>query len=442
MRFATLAVFLLLLPRAGVAAAVPADITPYTAFAWTAPNPPLTHVVGIIRYQSSSDPSHIAAALNKLPAGQRFLLRWESNDNHFWHNPADQLPDPESAATQPANPHRYQGPWIDNGAAAEAAFESRFAAALKQHSATPDFLVLDTEFGISTYDMTEPHLRAIMADARWPALAKRFNIHGTAGLIRTINNPNAQAFNLAMQVTTAHYFRAGYFEPWKTIFPNIHASDFGDGVLDAAAAQQAPDDMGCIQPMALPMHGDTQSPYCYAWVHDLAKSPAGQGADFTKPMPILCWLTSMVRAYAKSPQPILPWLAAKSWTDGHVPIVNSPYQDELLFHICLSAGCTEILFFNPDSPTADNQAIDHDLADLQRQTNNSPTLAPLTTAAVPYRSAILISGATCADGRRIYRLTIWPTLPTPRQLRVSLPGEKTACLVIVPSDQPGVWIHH
>jgi hypothetical protein len=421
--------------------ASPDGIVPYLAMAWTAPSAPLAHVVGVVRFQSSSDPEKIARALKVLPEGERFLLRWESNDNQFWGNPADQLIGGHSQATRPGKPESFQGPWIDHGAAAEAVFETRFAAALRQRGASPDYLVLDTEMGISTWELTAPQLRAIMADRRWPAVAKRFGVSGTAGLVGAGNNPNAQAFNLAMQVTSAGYFRAGYFELWQAAFPRVCCSDFGDGVLNAVQAVQAVDDGGGIQPMALPMHGNVQSPCCYAWVHKIGRPPSNQGADFSNPLPALCWIVSMTRAYAQSPQPIVPWVAAKSWTDGSVPIANTPYQDELLWHVCLSAGCTDVLFFNPDSPAADNAAMDADLAALQQQAGDSPTLVPLTRAAVAYTSPVLVSGARCANGRRLYRVTVGAGPTTaPAALTLVLPGESATTTLHVRPGEVGLWV--
>jgi hypothetical protein len=436
-----LAVLLLLPARQTMAAdaGMSSPLTPYRAIAWTAPTPPLPHVVGVVRYQSSSDPAAVAAALNHRPAGARALLRWESNDNRFWKNPADLLPI-ASPASQPSDATTAPGPWLEHGAAAEAAFESRFAEALHRLNTRPDFLVLDTEMGIGTWSLTSPQLSAIGGDRRWSAVARQFGIRGADDLVGVTNSPAARAFNLAMQVTTAAYFRAGYFLPWRKIDPSIGCSDFGDGVLNEAQAAQAVDDDGNVQPMALPMHGNMQSPCCYAWVHKIGQRPCNQGADFRQPLPALCWITSMVRGYAQSPEPMLPWIAARSWTDGHVLIANTPYQDELVWQVCLSAGCTDVLYFNPDARAADDAAMDGDLAALERQARRSPTLTPLTTAAVPFASPVLVSGARCADGRRVYRVTTWPAAAAPRVLRVMLPGEIIETAVTVPAGEVGAWV--
>ena len=376
-------------------------VAPYTALAWTAPARPLPHVVGTVRYQAGSDPDRVAAALAARPAGRRALLRWESNDNHVWRNPADLLPG------------GFAGPWIDHGAAAEAAFEARFAAALKQRGATPDFLVLDTEMGIVTPTLAAKQLAAIVADPRWPPLARRFNIGRGGDLVGRTDTANDRAFNLAMQETTGGFLRAAFYEPWLKRFPDLTGSDFGDGLLDERQAADAPDDGGVVQPMGPPMHGDTQSPYCYGWVHGIGRPPADRGADFARPLPVLCWLSDTVRAYARTPRPVLPWVAAKSWTDaspkrpaGTVAIRGTPFEDELLWHLCLGGGCTSVLYFNPDGRPADDAAMDADLAELQRQTGDAPSLRPLTTDAVPFTADVLVSGAVTPAGRRVYRVTV------------------------------------
>jgi hypothetical protein len=385
--------------------------------------------------------------LRARPAGARALLRWESNDNHVWRNSRDQLAAPTPPTTQLAAGQGCQGPWIPNGARAEAAFEERFALALQLRGATPDFLVLDTEMGVGTWNVTPPQLAAIIADPRWPAMAKRFEIHSTAGLIGVFDTPDARAFNLAMQATEGGYFRDAFFIPWLRHFPAIHCCDFGDGVLDDKQAAQAPDDNGVVQPMSLPMHGDMQSPYCYAWVHKIGQQPANQGANFAKPLPVLCWLTSFTRAYSHSPQPILPWLAAKSWTDGSaknpggsVRIRDTPFEDELVWHVCLSSGCTNVLFFNPDGRADDDTAMDADLAALQRQAGDAPSLRPLTTDAVPYGAAVLVSGATTLTGRRVYRVTVGSVDSVAREVTVTLPGENGATQIDIPLGACGAWV--
>ena len=172
------------------AVATDRSVAPYTAFAWTAPTTQLPQVVGLVRYQSSSNPIQVAKALSQLPPGRRFLLRWESNDNRFWRNPQDQLVAPAAAATQPLKVDPVQGPWADHGAAAEAAFETRFAAALQQCAVVPDFLVLDTEFGLNTFQLNQRQLDAILADRRWPQLARAFGVRTTTGLLHTDATPD------------------------------------------------------------------------------------------------------------------------------------------------------------------------------------------------------------------------------------------------------------
>ncbi len=163
-------------------------------------------------------------------------------------------------------------------------------------------------------------------------------------------------------------------------------------MLDDAQAAQAPDDNGIVQPMALPMHGDLQSPYCYAWVHRIGRRPASRGADFGRPLPVLCWLSGMVRAYARSPRAgAAVGGGARGGRTGRpadpagtVGIRDTPFQDELVWHVCLSGGCTDVLFFNPDGRAADDAAMDADLAALQEQTGDAATLRPLTADAVPF----------------------------------------------------------
>jgi hypothetical protein len=439
----TLIVFALLTLTGPASADPPPPLqATYTAFAWTAPPQPLRHVVGTVWYQSNSDPDRIAAQLAARPDGAHALLRWESNDNHVWHHPADQL-----AAPGPATRAAYQGPWIPNGTAAETAFEDRFAAALQRRGATVDLLVLDTEMGVGTWGLKPEQLAAIVADPRWPPLARRFGVARTDHLVNVLDTPDARAFNRAMQVTSGEYFRAAFFDPWTRRFPAIHGSDFGDGVLDDAQAADAPDDNGIVQPMSLPMHGDLQSPCCYAWVHRIGRPPASRGADFTKPLPVLCWLTSMARAYARSPQPVLPWLAARSWTDGtaanpagSVSIRDTPFQDELVWHTCLSAGCTDVLFFNPDARPADDAAMDGDLAALQKQAGDAPSMRPLSTGAVPFDSPVLASGAVTPAGRRVYRVTVGSVEATARRVTVTLPGDRAATTVDIPAGTCGAWV--
>ena len=411
----------------------PADpaptITPYIAFAWHAPTSPLDHVAAPLWYVKDSDPAAIASQLNALPAGERVLLRWQSTE--LLMNPGDQIVGPDG--------QNYYGPWLDNGAAAEAAFENSFLAQVAADGGSVDYLMLDIEWDINTWNITTGQLNAILADPRYPALASTFDLTRTDDLI-DILNPDSQAFDLAMQVTMGTYDHAAFDAPLAAHFPDARCSDFNDALLSPSAAIEAPDANGCVQPAGLPLHGDTQGPSFYGDVGNIGLYTNNQGADFTQPLPILCWETSRARGYALADVPIIPWVAGKTWSQDS--LANSPYYDEMIYHVMLSSGSVNLDLWDADTDHTqdDCSALDADLAAVAQMANNEPALTPLSTDTVPYTSPVLVSGAQCPSGRQLFRITV-PAISTQAQtVNVVLPGDTATTAVTVPANAAGQWL--
>ena len=424
----------------------PPTLTPYEAFAWHAPTTALQHVVGVVWFNASCNTpagiASIAAQLKALPAGER-VLRRGPNGVELLNNPADPQPVPETATTQPAAPQ--QVPWVPAGAAAEAAFGEKFYTGLAAAGATVDYLQLDTEGNINSDTLgNNPdgalEVATIVADLRWPAVATACRVTRTDDVIGN-HWPDAQQFNLALQVAEAPFCRSAFFVPLAAVFPAAHCSDYNDVILSASAAFQAPDFNGCVQPMGAPLHGDLQAPSFYGGVGNIGSpgNPGGQGADWSKPMTVLNWEVSSARAYAQGAAPVMAWLAGKTWNGSR--LANSPYWDELLYHVMLSTGSTDLNLWDADTSNTQNDCAtaDSDLATIAGQAGNSPTLTPLTLNAVPYGSAVLVSAARCSNGWLVARVTVAATQPTTKPVSITLPGDSSPTSVNIPGGECGAW---
>jgi hypothetical protein len=424
---------------------LPPVLTPYVAFAWHTPATPLQHIAGTVWYSKDSDSPAVAAQLKAIPAGERALLRANSRELLIG-NSADQLPIPGITTTRPSV--TAAGPWLEYGADAEAAFERQFLMHLQQHGASVDYLVLDLEWGINS-ECSREQLSAIQADPRWASISAQFNVPASVPLGDShLNDAGALAFDMASAATLASRVHRAFCDPLHAVFPAARCSDFGDGVLPMSLATQAPDLNGVFHPAVLPMHGDTQSPVYYSQVGNIGQpwqpwnTPVSP--DWSQPMPILCAQVGAVRAYAAAGLPIIPWINGKGCS-GSPPtlpaMLNSAYWDELVFHLCLSGGTTNLLLWNPNDGATqypDAAALDADLQSLQAATGNSPTLRPLTAAAVPYGSGTLVSAARCNDGRVVARVTIAATQPNDTSVSVGVAGLPVSA--VVKAGNVGAWV--
>ena len=152
------------------------------------------------------------------------------------------------------------------------------------------------------------------------------------------------------------------------------------------------------------MYGSYNAPVFYANVGQLATRNDGSGADFTQPMPVLCWMTTMARAVRAGSQNFsLPWFAFQSWPS---PLANTPIWTELVYHVLMGTNAKSCLYWNPPEQgctAPDMVAMNNALLDFKVQIGND-AFKSATTSAVPFNSTTLTSTITIGK-KRISRIT-------------------------------------
>ena len=433
------------LSRAKGAQAV-APLSPYTAFSWAAPwlgNSP--HLSQMIWANTDDAPGIIARQLAALPPGRRVLFIWHAQEQ-IWGDRDDFVSAAATDAAAGAVPTKiaYQSPWLEHGAAVRAAWFGPWLDGVKRAGATVDFLVTDAEVGLSMWAIQPSQIQAIAADSRFAALARKYGIHDAAN-VGNLGQWNACAvWNNAMGSTIASYFHSAYYAPLSSRFPGAGYTEYSDVLIPALLTERARDLNGWPQFSVGPLCGTHQSPAIYGQIRQLANFNRNDGTnpDFARdPLATIAWETTTMRTLVLgSANPILPWFCSRSWRGdnaGATPLANTPYWNELVYHAMLSGGCTSCLFWDPKPQPTDLMTMNDLLTEFQKQTNNSQTLKPLTSDAIPFNASTIVSGVQCADGRQIFRITVMPGVTS---ATVKVPGETIARTVSIPAGQAGVWV--
>lgn len=399
-------------------------LTSFHAFAWCAPTSPLAHVTPM--YRPTGNPQTDAAALAKIPAGQRAVC-WQNVSNSMWGNAADVLTGSDGKS--------YQSPWVDAGAAALKQTIATWVNAVKAAGGIIDFWVLDDENGVGYWQpgIDPAWLAAITADPRFVAPAAPFGLSANA----VITQGNWQQYNATVGAIKNGYLRSSILAPLQAAFPGAGMSNWGDCITPNGML--APDYNGwSYANSAETIAGTVQSPYFYGWVGQLALAGRNDGTnpDFSaSPMPTLIWQTDCARAYRASGKPSLPWLSAPSWSiAGYIcALANTPYVIEAHYHALMALGVTSLLSFNPNE---DVSAVDAALADLQKQCDGFSSFEPIALAPTAYDATTLVSGIRLPNGREVYRVTVGPVQSA---ASVTLANGKTQT-VQIPSGQVGAWV--
>ena len=134
--------------------------------------------------------------------------------------------------------------------------------------------------GIVTPTLTPKQLTAIVADPRWPRLARRFNIGGTGDLIGRTDTANDRAFNLAMQETTGGSLRAAFYEPWLKHFPACTGATSATACSTTNGRPTPPTTAASSSRWARRCTRTRSRPTATGWVHGIGRPPANRGADF------------------------------------------------------------------------------------------------------------------------------------------------------------------
>lgn len=418
-------------------------LRPYTAFAWHFPGP-RPRVKPLYWVGRAVPPGVAAQTTRRMDAGARVLLMIDLV--------ADLLQHPDDVCLTPdGKPTRERGVWPDRGVRAVAGRIDAYLGGVAAGGGAVDMLVLDFEDGYSMWlgSMTDARLAAIGADPRFPALAGRlgfadarlaaFDRSGPAGeYVRW----NAVGYDLV-----AAALNRAVFGPLRRHFPDAGMCNFAAAAL--AREHVVPDVNGHMQHTVGDPPGTHQSPVVYGGWTPGRPVPA----DWTRPYLHVVYAANLVRGSSRSSRmPQLPWVGFKGWRGDDVnrPIAwgRTDYWDEGAFHVMLSGGTDNLLYFNPKDlrqrpgdPTsgaaqpADDDAMEAVLADAERQAGGHRIVAPLSTAPVAWDAPFVVSSARLADGSTLARVTF-----SERAVSADLTVGGRAVRVHRPAGKVGAWL--
>ena len=399
-------------------------LTPYVAFAWDGSTATLSNVQPMPDFsQLFSDPVAMAGTMNAIPAGRRVGLGF-CVTAPMWG--VDALTEADGAATQ--------SPWCDNGVkATQAAFGDWFAQYTAAGGPQPDFVALDDEHDFSTWTASDPAIDAIEADPRFSAVAELFSVTGA----------KSQCFSIPWDGAMNALKNADLSLAMNGLITNF--SNYGDALVPTDLIGVAQDYNGW--PVSgFTTSGTFQSPAFYGWIGQVAWKGRNDGSDpdfANDPLATVIFEADQAKVYAQADKPILPWFAFRSYTGetGGYPIyiANSPYWDEQVFHVLMSAGSTNCLLWNPNQTPDDTTALNDDLAELQKKCGNADTITPLGHDAVPYGSPVMASGVK-AGARRVWRVSVATVSPKKQIVKVKLPGTTAVSSITIPAGAAGTWV--
>ncbi len=366
-------------------------------WAWcgATPDKRLTNLLPIlyVRNRDYGHPAAMARASQQLPSGRAAIFLWNAAPN-LLSSPQDTCRTPED------QPTKFPSPWLSVGAAK---IQERMATFFRRYKAAGgklNFLVLDYEAGLTSWELTLPVVKAIERDPRCTELTARLGFSYLSSIF--FAGPNRRQWNLQMGQRVAKALNTGFFQPARMVFPAVEGSNFNG--IDMRAPYIVPDLNDHFQPCACVV-GNCQSPALYGEIGGLAyASPGGRPYGQT-PFAVLRYEVLYLQGVEHSSTlPVVPWVAYRHY--GKM----GEYYKELIYQSVLR-GVNHFLYFNPrqkDGATfGDDQYLNNLLAVLKNRLGSNPG-APVTTRLVNWNSRLLVAGRHCTDGQIRYRLSVPP----------------------------------
>jgi len=385
-------------------------LQPYTAFAINFPGP-TPHVKVMYPVTIHTNPGIAAREIMRMGKGVRVVLAGDAAAGVLDH------PD-DVCLTPDRQPTEFQSVWPAAGPEVAArrfdAWLSHFAKA----GGDVDLLVLDAEDDYAIWNMPQERLAAITHDPRFGELSKKLGFADARQAMphRATKAGEPIRWNAVMSGIVAAARRRAVFDPLARHFPNAAMCNFNDVVIAEAHT-------------AMGVQG--QPWYTIGGVTGTHQSPALFGgaalrqieADWSRPYLQLVYAVNFVRSLSRSgTTPQLPWVAFKSMAPGNgrdAGFGGGDMYEEAVWHILLSGGTDNLLYFNPVQPpdvppgvklphfatAADADALNALLSAMQKQAGEQRIAAPVTVDPVRYDAPFLLSAARLQDGSTLCRVT-------------------------------------
>jgi hypothetical protein len=201
-----------------------------------------------------------------------------------------------------------------------------------------------------------------------------------------------------------------------------------------------------------PVAGDVQTPVLYGAIGNLGikgkdnydtKAATGYptGPDWLQPYVATALYVNYVRAAlrANPDAPVLPWFAPQSWFGNDassttpVPWAKTPWWREAVLHSLLSAGQTNLLWWNSLATPDDEAQLDGALEHLDELLDGEAIAERLTPELLAYTGDYFVSAVRTNHGRVVGRASFRPGV---KQAKFNLAG---SAITLSPKDgQVGV----
>ncbi len=399
----------------------------FWAWCWSAPAASDHNLYPMIwvHHADYATPAKIAAETRAIPAGKVALF--------FWKGAASLLSSRvDTCRTAHGRITAFPGPWLLGGADELGGRLGRFFRRYKAAGGRLNYVVLDYEAGITCWQISSAGARAIQADPRFTALARRLGFTNMqlifhAGVARRM-------WNLLAGQRVATALNRAFYRPARASFPQVQASNFGGVAM--LGLRMAPDVNGHYQ-LEDCIFGSGQSPAFYGTVGGLAHEIKGGhvygGSSFAALRYEMMYLQATMRSSCK---PVVPWIGYPEF--AHTAYAQAYYR-ELIYQLALR-GADRFLYWNPRawrknqkymSNGRDDRLLNHCLTVLNNKVGQVPGRV-LDTGAVQWNSPLLVAGRVTSAGYILYRVTV----PPGTHGIVAEPGDRQ----ISTRGRVGVWV--
>jgi hypothetical protein len=369
-----------------------------------------------IRNRDYSHPARMASRSGNLPAGNAAVFLWNAAPRLLTSS-ADTCRTPGGRIT------RFPSPWLSAGANEIGSQMATFFRRFKENGGRLDFLAVDYENGLSTWQISLKDMEAIERDPRSHLLIRKLGFPYLSSAF--LPGPNRRAWNLMMGSRVAKALSLAFFQPAANVFPNLSGSNFGG--VDLLPPHIVPDVNGHYQALSCTV-GNCQSPAFYGKIGGLAYTekdgyPYGESA-----FAVLRYEIMYLQGIQQSSNlPVVPWVAYRGYAK------TRGYYRELIYQLVMR-GANRLLYWNPrgleGASAADDRYLSACIAALRRRLGNTPGVPIAVGGPVLWNSNLLIAARKCSNGEILFRVTVPPgtkkVLVTPEGISLDLSGKTGA----------------
>jgi hypothetical protein len=386
------------------------------AWCWSRPQgncPALIPMVWVLR-REYRNPAAAARASRAAPPGRAAI---------FLYNVTPKLlTSPLDACRTPAGaPTNFRSPWLQAGAASMAKQMAAFFRRFRADGGRMDYLVIDYEASLTSWQLTPTDVAAIEHDPRFPQLRALLGFKHLASVM--VAGPDRRKWNFLMGSVVAGALNRAVFQPATAVYPDIRGSNFDGAIM--LPPHIAPDLNDHYQPLSC-VFGNCQSPAFYGEIGGLAYTVKGGKKYGSSPFALLRYEMIYLQAVqASSRLPVVPWVAYRGYAK------SGRYYKELIYQLVLR-GCGELLYWNPHAAAphagasaADDRALNAYLIRLRGLLGTDPG-PPAPAPAINWSSRLVVAARRTTGGRLLYRVTVPPgvrsVLITPYNQIVNIRG--------------------